>query len=318
MGSIDRLSNGEIVGSEESIEVNAIRNKVNEIIDNVGEIATISDAPPSNPAEGDLWYDEGSAALYVYYETPISAWIQTNGNGGGGEYLKLKKADNSSLASNLVFQQDENKLKIYENGGAFRGVHINIDECDPFAGTNLGPGSSVVAQDSTPAETKGYQSWFRHLEPKGNSKINLPLTYLNSTRTYLVSIEGSWTSKSSFTIVNDLNYSNSILTIKPSSQYYTNPSFPYTIRKLNSSNILESTSVFAFDKNIYNINCHFLIRNCPAFSFIVDGENNTSGALSSDFKNMCVTDLGAGSVNYIAPAELGANNNHYFYQIDFS
>lgn len=38
--------------------------------------------PPSNPGNGDLWFDEGNAELYIY-NTSINGWIQTNGGGGG-------------------------------------------------------------------------------------------------------------------------------------------------------------------------------------------------------------------------------------------
>lgn len=40
--------------------------------------------PPSNPGNGDLWFDEGNAELYIY-NTSINGWIQTNGGGGGGD-----------------------------------------------------------------------------------------------------------------------------------------------------------------------------------------------------------------------------------------
>ncbi len=48
-----------------------------------GANVNTSTTPPSNPSNGDLWFDEGNAELYIY-NTAINGWIQTNGGGGGG------------------------------------------------------------------------------------------------------------------------------------------------------------------------------------------------------------------------------------------
>ena len=48
-----------------------------------GANVNTSSSPPSNPSNGDLWFDEGNAELYIY-NSSINGWIQTNGGGGSG------------------------------------------------------------------------------------------------------------------------------------------------------------------------------------------------------------------------------------------
>ena len=39
-----------------------------------GGALTVSDTPPSSPAEGDLWYNSTDGSTYVYYD---SFWVET-------------------------------------------------------------------------------------------------------------------------------------------------------------------------------------------------------------------------------------------------
>ena len=48
-----------------------------------GASVTTSPDVPASASDGDLWYDESSAALYVYTDS-IDGWVQANGGGGGG------------------------------------------------------------------------------------------------------------------------------------------------------------------------------------------------------------------------------------------
>lgn len=65
--------------------------------------------PPSNPGNGDLWFDEGNAELYIY-NTSINGWIQTNGGGGdaGGDTPSV-------LGARAVF------CSVLENSGGWVG-----------------------------------------------------------------------------------------------------------------------------------------------------------------------------------------------------
>jgi hypothetical protein len=45
-----------------------------------GQIAIISDTPPSNPANGALWYESDSGVLYIWYNDGNSSqWVQVGG-----------------------------------------------------------------------------------------------------------------------------------------------------------------------------------------------------------------------------------------------
>ena len=46
-----------------------------------GASVTTDPTAPSNPSDGDLWFNENEAELYVYTAS-LGAWIQTNGGGG--------------------------------------------------------------------------------------------------------------------------------------------------------------------------------------------------------------------------------------------
>ena len=48
-----------------------------------GANVTTDTVAPTNPSDGDLWFDESVGKLYVYVDT-TSSWVQTNGGGGGG------------------------------------------------------------------------------------------------------------------------------------------------------------------------------------------------------------------------------------------
>lgn len=48
---------------------------VDDLLANVGGGSiTVSDTPPANPSEGDLWYNSADGSTYVYYD---SFWVET-------------------------------------------------------------------------------------------------------------------------------------------------------------------------------------------------------------------------------------------------
>jgi len=50
-----------------------------------GASVTTSSTAPSNPSDGDLWFDEDTGILYVYYNDGNSAqWVDVGAGGGGG------------------------------------------------------------------------------------------------------------------------------------------------------------------------------------------------------------------------------------------
>lgn len=67
--------------SPNQVDSDAMRTKINELISDNSSV-TVGDSPPASPGEGDLWFDEGVAAMYVYVAAPTNAWIQANPAGG--------------------------------------------------------------------------------------------------------------------------------------------------------------------------------------------------------------------------------------------
>lgn len=49
-----------------------------------GASVTVSSTAPADPVEGDLWYDDTNAILYVYVAGTTNAWVQAGGGSGGG------------------------------------------------------------------------------------------------------------------------------------------------------------------------------------------------------------------------------------------
>lgn len=54
-----------------------------------GASVTLSDTPPSNPSEGDLWWDTVGGQLYVWYDDGDSQQWAATSTGSGGDYLPL-------------------------------------------------------------------------------------------------------------------------------------------------------------------------------------------------------------------------------------
>lgn len=104
--------------------------------------------PPSNPGNGDLWFDEGNAELYIY-NTSINGWIQTNGGGGAG-------GDTSSVVgARAVF------CSVLENSGGWMGD------------LTIAPSSFNIDRiENTTSQYTGYEIFFTN--PIENPVIIVP------------------------------------------------------------------------------------------------------------------------------------------------
>lgn len=67
----------QLPGDQQQVGVNEIRNKINELILS-GATVDVSQFPPSNPGEGDLWFDTTLAEIYIYLGSPTNAWVQAS------------------------------------------------------------------------------------------------------------------------------------------------------------------------------------------------------------------------------------------------
>ena len=92
-----------------------------------GASVTVSDAAPSSPSAGDLWFDSANLVLYVYYNDGSSSqWVQTNpsssgtsGSSSGGASVTVSgTAPASPSAGDLWFDDDDLFLYVYVNDGS--------------------------------------------------------------------------------------------------------------------------------------------------------------------------------------------------------
>ena len=85
-----------------------------------GASVTTSDAAPSSPSDGDLWYNTNAGGLFVYYQDANSSqWVEVVGKTGatgatGGVSVSVSDAAPSSpSAGQLWWNSSVNKLYIY-------------------------------------------------------------------------------------------------------------------------------------------------------------------------------------------------------------
>jgi uncharacterized protein YuzE len=122
-------------------------------ISSTGSSVTTSDDQPSNPNDGDLWYETDSGSLYVYVvESGNGNWIETGG-GGGTSASVITQDDQPVSASdgNLWFDTDQGGLYVFveENGV---GSWIET-------GTS-GSGPAIYTQDDLPSTASNGDLWW--------------------------------------------------------------------------------------------------------------------------------------------------------------
>jgi len=117
-----------------------------------GASVTVSDAAPSSPSAGDLWFDSTGLVLYVYYnDGDSSQWVQTNpsgsgssgGSSGGASVSVSGTAPTSPSAGDLWFDDDDLFLYVYVNDGS----------SSQWVKTNPSGGSSSTWAEKTAAYT---------------------------------------------------------------------------------------------------------------------------------------------------------------------
>ena len=100
-----------------------------------GASVTVSDAAPTSPSAGDLWFDSTGLVLYVYYnDGDSSQWVQTNpsgsgssgGSSGGASVTVSGTAPTSPTAGDLWFDDDDLLLYVYiDDGSSTQWVKTN-------------------------------------------------------------------------------------------------------------------------------------------------------------------------------------------------
>ena len=127
-----------------------------------GASVTTSDAAPSSPSAGDLWYNTSAGGLFVYYtDANSSQWVEVVGKTGATgdtgaqgpagsaaitRYANLAAFPSSPTISDLAYANDTNQLYIY-NGSTWERMYHGTDEVLSF---DNDPASEIVlASDGT-------------------------------------------------------------------------------------------------------------------------------------------------------------------------
>lgn len=76
-----------------------------------GAKMTISDTPPSSPANGDFWFESDSAITFVYYD---SYWIEIGASGIGA--VTTATAPSNPANGQFWFKNTTNEMYVYYNG----------------------------------------------------------------------------------------------------------------------------------------------------------------------------------------------------------
>ena len=79
---------------------------------------TVGDAAPSNPNDGDLWFDSSELKTFIYYNDGTSSqWVEAAGD-GGASVQSSSTAPSSPSDGDLWFNDNNLKLYIYYNDGS--------------------------------------------------------------------------------------------------------------------------------------------------------------------------------------------------------
>lgn len=88
-----------------------------QLSDIFGARVVVSSTAPITENQGDLWFDDTTASLYVYVGAPLSAWVQTNGggqSGGGGATVTVSNTVPADpVQGDLWFHIGNNNLNVY-------------------------------------------------------------------------------------------------------------------------------------------------------------------------------------------------------------
>ena len=107
-----------------------------------GSSVTTDLNPPGSASDGDLWFDETSATLFIYYtDSDTSQWVQIGGGGGGGGGSSLANLRDSG--TDVIITGD----LIVDSNGTFAGdvtaANFNTTS-DARIKTNIEPISNAI------------------------------------------------------------------------------------------------------------------------------------------------------------------------------
>jgi hypothetical protein len=187
----------QLPGDQQQVGVNEIRNKINELILS-GATVDVSQFPPSNPGEGDLWFDTTLAEIYIYLGSPTNAWVQasntSNTSGGSGSSGSTGNTDgNFGVASRYraaVFKNSSNTW-YFTSARTSSGVMVdqatfigNLYLSDELSILSASNGDFCVASTMRAAVFKSSNNtWYFTSSASTTGTIADNATFIGDTRT---------------------------------------------------------------------------------------------------------------------------------------
>ena len=129
---------------------------------------TVSDAAPSSPSQGDLWFKSDEAVLKVRYEDAnTNQWVDAlpmgNSTGGGGASVTISDAaPTGPNAGDMWWDSDDGRLKIYYTDATPDSQWV---DASPIGSPNLSVGNTSVSVADTGSNgtitfnTEGTDRW---------------------------------------------------------------------------------------------------------------------------------------------------------------
>ena len=194
-----------------------------------GASVTTSDAAPSSPSAGDLWYNTNAGGLFVYYtDANSSQWVEvtTPGPAGpsGGVTVSISDAAPSSpAAGQLWWNSSVNKLYIY---------YTDANSSQWVQATTPGAAGADGADGSSAAITR-----YANVAGFPASPTAADLAYANDTNTLYLYNGTSWE------VVASGNDETPVITTEP----------PTTTQSLNADGTTSTVTMVAQDPEGFDI-----------------------------------------------------------------
>ena len=122
-----------------------------------GASVTTSDSAPSNPSEGDLWYDTTELTTYVYYnDGDSSQWVNASPNGMSASINVSDTAPSSPADGDLWFDSTSLKTFIYYNDGSSSQWVTLVPAATSSSGATTYADTATMLQETPSAGSFGY------------------------------------------------------------------------------------------------------------------------------------------------------------------
>lgn len=151
-------------------------------LNDIGARVVVGSVPPASPTNGDLWYDDVEAELYVYVSS-LNGWIQTNGSGNyaqtgaTGDCFMLDKPTVLHARWTLNFNYEYITSQVTTTSGTITrgvtsGIPGNATEVQLHAITNASNGPHGGFSVKQP----GHTHWKRIINEKMSDGSYYPTT----------------------------------------------------------------------------------------------------------------------------------------------